>query len=609
MVLHRSSVLGTATMSPIALGEGFGLLHRADGPVRCGVVLCSPWGIDELSARKVLVRLATRLAHSGIPALRFDYPGTADAIDRPAAGFGAWVDTAADAADRLKAACGVETIVFAGIGIGATIALLASARRDDVAALVLAAPVVGGRRYLREIALGAPVVESALGLEASQRPDGVSIGGIVMPAPVAGELRSIDLLASDVGASRPVLVVSRPSQPQDAALADHLATLGWPVDRMAFEGYEAAMDNPTISVMPAGVIDAITAWVGDTAPTSGSSPIEARMPAPVLFETAHGTEEAIAFAHGLFGLLTYPAERGTTPTVVFLNSGYDHHAGWAYQWARTARTLAAQGIPSLRFDMANIGDAAARHGDPEQVLYGEGQQADIAAALDMLAERGETSVVLVGRCSGAFAAFHAAARDARIAAAVVINPLRMVWDPDEDVEVAIRIGPRSMADYRRRALSRRTFQRLIGGDIHLAGAIRGLGTHLLRRVTRIAAPLIGSLSKITRLRRRWHALMTAISGRGTALHFVCSERDASLEQMAFYFGSDLSGLRNFPHASLTRVPDADHNMTPEAAHDMVANVVLDAVLRSRASSGTVTGLAPGTTAPDQFAGAAERIGA
>lgn len=561
------------TMSPIAVGDGFGLVHRGTISGDCGVVLCSPWGIDELAGRKVLFRLASRLAAAGIPTIRFDYPGTADAIDRDADGLGSWVQAATQAADSLKAACGLGKVVFAGIGIGATIAVLASRQRDDVPALVLAAPVVGGRRYLREIALGAPVVEEGLGLSPSQRPEGVSIGGIVMPADVAAELKSVDLMTTDVGAAKPVLMVMRPSQPQEAALAEHLASQGWAIESSEFEGYDMAMNNPTIAVMPERVIDTITTWAARMRAPGGLSATAAEPAKPVFVKTSYGTDEVLCFGPNLMGVLTHPATRSTTSTVIFLNSGYDHHAGWAYQWARAARLLAQSGIASLRFDMANIGDSAAKAGAPEQVLYGEGQQTDVVSAIDMLTARGEGPIMLAGRCSGAFAAFQTAARDARVAGAVVINPFRLVWDPEEDVEVLIRVGPRSMAEYRKRALSGKVLSRLMAGDIHVWGVVRSLATQLGRRVARALGPLAGSRSNTARLRRQCHAMFTAISGRGTPVHMVFSQGDAGMEQLAVHFGSDFHRLKLFPGAAMTIVPDADHNMTPQAAQDAVVDIL------------------------------------
>ncbi|MBX9454947.1 MAG: alpha/beta fold hydrolase [Rhizobium sp.] len=547
-----------------------------------------------------MFRLANKLAAAGLPTLRFDYPGTADAIGAPVVGVRSWVASVDDAADRLKATCGLDRIMLVGLGIGATMALLASARRDDVEGLILAAPVVSGRRYLRETALGASAVEEGLGLHAAQRPEGVSIGGIVMPSGVAADLKAIDLVRADLGHCKPVLLVHRPSHPQETEFADHLESQGWPVERAVFDGYQAAMDNPTISVMPEGVIDTISGWalgMAEALPLLQTKPVPTT---PVLVDSGHGVEEALCFGEGLFGIVTQPAIRTATPIVVFLNSGYDHHAGWAYQWVRTAQTLAEEGVGSLRFDMANIGDSGPRPGAAAQVLYSTGQQQDIATAIDMLADRGEHTIIVVGRCSGAFAALHAAARDDRIKGAVVINPLRLVWDQDEDVEVAIRVGPRSIADYRQRALSGKTLRRLLAGEIDIPGVARGLGTQFIRRITQRLAPLVGSLSKSTRLRRECAAMMGEISGRGAALHFVCSERDASLEQVAFQFGGDFGGLGRYPDASLTTVPDADHNMTPQHAHDAVLEVIRDSIHRVEAATGPDTVFPAGSSGPQRL---------
>ena len=571
--------VGMATMSPIGTATGFGLLHRSGSSAgrATGVVLCSAWGIHELSSRKMMFRLAAELAVAGLPTLRFDYPGTADAPEATG-GLETWIAAATDAADRLKAAAGLDRIIFAGIGVGATIAFLTAAARDDVAGLVLAAPVVSGRRYVREITLAAPVVEEALGLGATQRPDGVSIGGILMPTQIASDLKAVDLMTARASHKPPALVVCRPGQEHETALADCLNRTGWPTELADFHGFDAAMDNPTSSVFPAAAVGTISRWCIEQA---GEKPAarEAAIVERVVVEGPGYSEEPVVFGRNLFGVLTTPEQKAARPTVVFLNSGYDHHSGWAYQWTRTARALAASGIASLRFDMANIGDSAARPDVPEQVLYGEGQQADIAAALGMLADRGETSVVLVGRCSGAFAAFHAAARSLSVAAAVMINPLRIIREPEEEVEIAISTGPRSMADYRRRASNGKLFKRLMAGDIDILGAAKGIAIQLVRRIAQRIAPLTGTFSKTVRLRRQCHAMMQRMDDRGAVLQFVCSEHDGSLEQIAFYFGRDYRGIRRYPGAQLTTVSDADHNMTPLAAHDSVVAVIRETALR------------------------------
>src|SRR5690606_23686159 len=80
----------SAPFHPIALGCGFGLLHPASG--RTGVLMCGPWGLDELCARKTWRGIAAELAAAGFPALRFDYPGTGDALDiGPDGGLESWI--------------------------------------------------------------------------------------------------------------------------------------------------------------------------------------------------------------------------------------------------------------------------------------------------------------------------------------------------------------------------------------------------------------------------------------------------------------------------------------------------------------------------------------
>jgi len=561
-------------MTAIPLTCGFGLLHHANTSAHgdVGVVLCSAWGVDELSSRKTMFRLATQLADSGYPTLRFDYPGTADAIWDGSAGLAEWIDATSEAIDRLKATCGLQSVVMIGLGLGATVATLAAQRREDVSALVLAAPVVSGRRFLRQIAISAAVIEEGLGLKPSQRPSGVAIAGIVMPLAVADALQKLDLTKEVLDRRRPVLILARKSQPQDAAFADHLSNQGWQVDQAEFEGYDEAMENPTVSVLPTRAIRLITEWTSRIAPYSGSSSVATPHSVQVSIHGGGYSEEPVVFGQDLFGVITQPDHRSSTPLVVFLNSGYDYHAGWAYQWTRSARTLAGSGIASLRFDLANIGDSAANPGAAEQVLYSDECHADIGAALDMLAARGESRIMLVGRCSGAFTAFHMAARDARVSGAVLINPLRFIWDPSEDVDVALKIGPRPVAVYRQRAKSANTLKRLVIGDIDLLGVTRSLGTLALRRFKQLAAPALGSFSKITRQRQQCHEMLRAIGSRAL-VHILCSEGDASIEQMSFYFGAYFEQLLRFKNVSMTIVPDADHNMTPEPAQQTVIDTI------------------------------------
>lgn len=143
---------------PVAFSGLMGLFKPAPDtmPARdLAVLFLSPWGIDELCTRRFFRIIAETLAKDGIASLRFDYPGTANALDAPDAviDVASWTDAAIAGADALRNLSGAANVVLLGFGLGAAIALKASERADNLAGLALLAPVVAGRRYLRELSV------------------------------------------------------------------------------------------------------------------------------------------------------------------------------------------------------------------------------------------------------------------------------------------------------------------------------------------------------------------------------------------------------------------------------------------------------------------------
>jgi alpha-beta hydrolase superfamily lysophospholipase len=125
----------------------------------------------------------------------------------------------------------------------------------------------------------------------------------------------------------------------------------------------------------------------------------------------------------LVGVLTTPAESdadGERPTVIILNAGLLHRVGPNRIYVKLARALAAIGFSVLRLDLSGIGESQARSGTEP---IDESVHADVRNAMDTLARtRGASRFVLMGHCSGAAFSLLIAARDPRVAAAVIINP-------------------------------------------------------------------------------------------------------------------------------------------------------------------------------------------
>ena len=139
-------------------------------------------------------------------------------------------------------------------------------------------------------------------------------------------------------------------------------------------------------------------------------------------------EKPVAFGrwNSLIGVTCTPAQPHVTreagaPAAVFLNAGILHRVGPNRLYVRLARMLADAGIPSLRFDLAGVGDSPTARDPRGSVL--DIVERDIADAIDFAARQSrDGTVVLIGLCSGADNALQAAVRDERVAGAVLLDP-------------------------------------------------------------------------------------------------------------------------------------------------------------------------------------------
>ena len=106
-------------MRPVVFDGCFGWLHPAPGSH--GVVLCNPFGYDALCTHRGWRKLAECLAASGMPALRFDYPGTGDSLgneDDPHR-IEAWIDSIGAAVRYLREGTGVTSVSLVGLRLSA----------------------------------------------------------------------------------------------------------------------------------------------------------------------------------------------------------------------------------------------------------------------------------------------------------------------------------------------------------------------------------------------------------------------------------------------------------------------------------------------------------
>jgi len=561
----------TAPAQPFFFNGLAGFLHPAGGDT--AILLLSPWGYEELCSRKSYRMLGEQLAAAGYPCLRFDYPATGHSLGEAADldDGTAWQAAAKAALAELKRKTGAERILLAGQGIGGSLAA-DLAQSAEVDGLVLLAPVTQGRAYLRELAAWTAMTQPTFLVSASDGPEGgLMAGGFVLSRATAGEIKALNVFKMKAPATLPTLLVERRDHPGDDKLAEQYLSEGVPLERLEFEGYVDYVSDPTLSIAPERTLDRIVDWVCATFPVRvsahGSSP--AVTPDPV--SPAGGVrEELVRFGPGdmFFGALTQPAGETARTAVLFLNSGYDHAIGWARMTVGFARHLAGEGATVLRMDLAGISESRYWPGQPAQVLYSDRQVDDVRAAVDWLEANGSCErIVVAGRCSGAYLTLLAASRDERVKGAFLINPRRLVWDPDEDVDQAIREPIQTLETYGRKMLDKDTVKRVLSGDINPVSAGKKLGRALATKSDRVLAPVLRKVSKHHRLSSVLMKRLRNLKQRGVPVRIVYSEHDRGVSELDLWFGPDRKALEAFPNLTISYIADADHNLTPVRARE------------------------------------------
>ncbi len=569
--------------SPVVFCDTLGLYQAPVGKsLDTVVVFASPWGLEELcTTRKFWRIVADGLAVRGIGSFRFDWPGTGDGRDDIdfSNGLELWHNTLAEAARKARDLSGASRVIIIGQSLGAAIAAQTAARIEGVAALALLAPVISGRFYTRELAVWSSMVDADLGLTDEQRiKNSVSIASLTMQPEVAADVKKINLLSLETKPAPQCLLLARTDRPNDAELATHMEKLGADVTVEAFTDYDKLISNPVLSRLPVEVADRLVDWAAGIA---GSVPARNKLDESALGGTLTGdgfVETPVSFGsdNRLSGVLCAPLGERRGKAVLFLSAAYDRRVGWGRTTVDMARKLAREGIASLRFDIANAGDSPPNPGMPEQVLYTNGAEADVAETLDYLDAIDWGRPVIAGRCSGAFLGFHSALKDERVSGAVLVNPETFYWAPGRSVEDAVREGKRTLEDYGSRALRAETFQRLFRGELDIRAILRNLTRGVAGRIRGLARKLLRSR---TVEGRAVYSAFDELKQREVPLALVYAEKDVGREHFNFYFDQMGTGLKGFDNASVTIIPNADHNLTPEHSREIYIDTIRAMTLR------------------------------
>ena len=546
-------------MWPTAFGGHLGWLHPAQGktvrPV--GVVIVNGVGRDARCAYRPLQDLAETLAADGFSTLRYDHAGEGDSLDVRAGEdqVAVWSDGVAQAVQALKSATGLDRVAVIGLRLGGALAALGA---PDADGLVLLAPVVSGGQWMRELKLAgrmsATFHEDNGSLEAE---------GLHLPAKAVKALQKIDL-TKQVKAHGDVLMALPHGSADDLTAA--LREGGARVTSIAFPDSASLFADAHSNTAPEQTFGEVRRWLGERYPMSARPP-PAEPPKLVSLKPPGATEAAVSFGHGLRGVLCTPeGERLGSKAVVFCNTGGDPRAGIGGFAANAARSLAARGVSSLRFDFAGFGDS-----EPavENHVFDTSRLSDFAAAVDLLAELGFSDLTLVGICSGAYHALLAAEADTRVTRLLLVNPIKLTWtDSDTVAAVTDQLG-KSTRSYVRASTGMDAWRRLLTGKIDVRAVAKTLMTRHLSQ------PHGKARRQQTRVLRQ---RMQVLANRGVKVQILGGHMDGCLDEVERYFGRD-GRMLTAMGIGITIEEDLDHGLalshSRKIAQDVLTVLVLD----------------------------------
>ena len=568
----------------------FAVLHlpAEDQPqAHTGVIICPPFGWDELGGHRSLRALAGALAQAGLPALRIDLPGTGDSGGRPRdpGRLDAWTAAVDAAAGALRAASGCERVVAFGVGLGGMVAyraLTLGAPIDDLA--LWAVPARGGL-LVREMRTFARMADSELvdtGLAREEPPPSdadplaegdLNVAGFVLTAETLAALEGLDLteLGLPDASRRRVLLIGRDTLPPDRRLRALLEEVGVALTVSDGPGYDTTMVDPHLAQIPHETIARVVDWLAG-APEVAAREHPERPPAAALLdaiELAVGDgvirETPIDFefeGDRLAGILTEPVSAEDADLcVVLLNPGAVRHIGPQRMWVEAARRWGALGVSTLRFDIVAVGDS---DGDgssyPDRGAFQRPEfAAQVRAAFDELERRGAPSRFLVGGvCSGAYWGLHAGLQDERVHGMLLLNLLAFYWTPELG---AARDSRRARALLHERELA--TVLRIIATD-------RWRITRML--LTKLRGMRWGKGDDRDLLVDEALVVLDLMRDRGVQMTLALSLNEPLFED--FVADNLIERLGEWPNLHLERIPTMEHVFRSPVSQRM-AHEVLD----------------------------------
>lgn len=553
-------------MVPVTFAGCFGWFHRPsdDSAARMAVLLCPGLKADGLTGYRSFRLLANALAREGYPTLRFGYPGTGDSCDTDTEEhLSVWQQSIHSAVDWLRHHTGADQVALCGLRFGATLATTVAAERRDVGGLVLLAPVLRGRSYIRQLTLEAFNQPSNLPREA-----GLVSHELRLSAETVRLISQIDLRRVALRPECQVAVFSNGIPPVLAECIELWRSSRVDVTHNNFDGLEAMVRPSFMSHETSADVSRIVAWL-QTSTHHDPAPLRVATTARAELRLAGCVETPLQFgADGnLFGILCRPADgREVDLAIVIGNSGGDPHYGGARASVGLARRFAAEGITSLRIDFAGLGDSVAP-ADVETHVFETDRRSDISAAIDALSALGYRRFAIQGLCSGAFHGLHAALADPRICGLLLINLRLWQWRTGQPLDL-LGYKTQTTSQFLLRLLSAEKWRLGLRGELDIRARFR-MQCACLADLAKITLRRVAGALGLASSPNFAQASMSRLSSQARTL-LLYSEGDEGIAALAQEFGHGVVPIGT----SVQVLSELDHDLTSPDMQRVVAERII-----------------------------------
>ena len=590
---------------PISFGPRdawcFGWYHAAHAtlapPRGMGIVLCRPVGFEAHCTYETYTQLAEQLAQAGFAVMRFDYHGCGDSSghDTNPDRVNAWVNSAVLAIHEVKRLGGVPQVALFGVRLGATLAAAAASSVGGVDSLVMWAPCVTGRAFARELRASSPSSPSASATAGGTAQADIQALGYTYTAQTLQDLHALDCQRPAVPPARRVMIVGRDDLPIEGPLPAAYKAMGLDTTYAMLPGYAGIMVEPHDGVVPTATLGLITDWLCaaptatyTTAMTAASVPPPApSQPSHCITKGARETPLSFGPAHSLFGILTQPAYSVPVPVpanlhpdtaILMITVAANHRIGPNRLHVALARSWAAAGYASFRFDLAGIGDSRVATGFPgSRQFYSNDNTKAVQSAIDCLAAKGYKKFITMGLCSGAYLAFQTAMVDTRVVGQILMNPRRLELQADNTLQDVMQTSYKSIHYYRRALLDINIYWRTLRGEVNVRGIARRVSelfkAHLARALARVLAWTLGKVVHHEPVEDSVLSSLKTLGTRGTDTLMVVGAEDDGRDYVEFHLGHRGSKLRNEPNFQITFIEGSDHTFAIPQSQQMVVDIV------------------------------------